>query len=92
MRRFLITATIIAATISSVNAQATSRVEPAKLDENCDPISTGRSWSELGADGPRVLAEIRRQTAACREALILRQQKEYVARTTRTDEALPFDP
>jgi hypothetical protein len=89
MRRFLITAMIIAA-ISSVTAQTTSRTEPAKLDENCDPISTGRSWSELGADAPRVLEEGRRQTAASRDALMLRQQKEYVARTTRPDEALPF--
>jgi hypothetical protein len=90
MRRFLITAMMIAATISSVNAQTTSRPEPAKLDENCNPIPTGRSWSELGADAPRVLEEGRRQIAACREALMLRHQKEYAARTTRPDEALPF--
>jgi hypothetical protein len=75
---------MFAATISSLNAQ------PAKLDENCNPIPTGRSWSELGADAPRVLKEIRRQIAACREALTLKQQKEDVARTTRPDEALPF--
>jgi hypothetical protein len=90
MRRFLITAMMIAATISSVNAQTTSRPEPAKLDENCNPIPTGRSWSELGADAPRVLEEGRRQTAACREALMLRQQKEYAARTTGPNEPLPF--
>jgi hypothetical protein len=91
MRRFLITAMIIAATISSVNAQTTSRPEPAKLDENCKPIPTGRSWSELGADAPRELEEGRRQIAVCREALMLRLAKE-AARTTRPDEALPFVP
>lgn len=75
---------------ASVNAQTTSGHEPAKLDENCDPIPTGRSWSDLGADAARVWEETRRQTAACREALRLRQDKEYAARTTRPDEALPF--
>ena len=93
MKKLLLaTAMSVAVLTSGVNAQTTSRPEPAKLDENCHPISgTGpRSWSELGADAPRVLEEGRRQTAACREALMLRQEKEYVARMTRPDEALPF--
>jgi len=83
MRRFLITTMIIAATISSVNAQTTSRPEPAKLDENCNPIPTGRSWSELGADAPRVLEEGRRQMTRPDEALpfVLRDVISFVEPT-----------
>lgn len=87
---FLVTACVAAvANIDSVNAQTINR-DPVKLDENCDPIPTGGSWNELGADAPRVLQETRRQIDACREALMLRQQKEYAARTTKPNEPLPF--
>jgi hypothetical protein len=90
MRRLLITAMMIAATVSSANTQTTSRPEPAKLDENCNPLPTGKAWGELGADAADALEEQRRQIDACRQALLLRQEKEVAARMTKPGDALPF--
>jgi hypothetical protein len=95
MRRFLIAAMMIAAAVSSVNAQTASRSaanQSAELDENCRWKYTGPvgSWSDLGADAPRVLEERRRQQDACREALMLKQEQERAARETAADEPAPF--
>jgi hypothetical protein len=73
-----------------------AQAEAIKLDANCRysypqtlPPNVG-SWSDLGADGPRVLEESRRQQKECEKALRLKQEKDRIAQITRPGEAVRF--